>query len=479
MTFSFRSLRVRLGLLSVLFTLTSMICLGCFSYGYLGRILASSRQQTMVRREERIVAFINKWPKQDTVLSLSDKLRQLSIAIAETDTIQVHDLSGKLLYSSPGPDIYKADWPDNSCIQPCYAVVRKGGHILRTLSHVVTLDGRQVRLSIAGTTDEHADVLRMVRNSYLICCPLLLIASIAGGFVLSQRALQPIHRITSEARRIGIQDLKHRLPVLQTGDELQLLAETWNDLLARLDIAVGRLTQFTSDISHDLRTTITVMLTTAEFALRRTRSDRDYREALTTIAVECHTTSRLLDDLLAAARADIVQRNIEWQPIDLAEISAEACEHMRAKAEIKHQVLYLRPCANAWTRGDISMLRRLLNILLDNAINYTAEKGTIIVTLEKIRDQIELRVSDTGIGIPPEALSRIFDRFYRVDQCRNREHGSSGLGLAIAKWIVEAHNSTIEVASTLGVGTTFTISVPAEPHAVSSSNLPMQRSVAF
>jgi two-component system heavy metal sensor histidine kinase CusS len=464
MTLAFRSLRVRLGLLYVLFTLTSMVCLGFFSYWYLDGILASSRHQTMVRREERVVAFINKWPKHDTSLNLNEKLRQLSIAIAETDTIQVHDLSGKVLYSSPGPDIYKADWPDNSCFYPCYAIVKKGGHTIRTLNHVVTLDGQQVRLSIAGTTDEHAEILRMIRNSYLICCPLLLIASIAGGFLLSHRALQPIHRITSEARTIGIQDLKHRLPVSQTGDELQLLAETWNDLLARLDIAVSRLTQFTSDISHDLRTTITVMLTTAEFALRRNRSDRDYREALTTIAVECHTTSRLLDDLLAAARADIVQRNIEWKRIDLAEVCHEACEHMRAKAETKHQLLDQHLCESAWTRGDISMFRRLLNILLDNAIKYTPENGGIVVKLEKISDQIELRVSDTGIGIPPEALSRIFDRFYRVDQSRSQEDGSSGLGLAIAKWIVETHNSTIEVVSRVGVGTTFIVSVPIEPH---------------
>lgn len=477
MTFFFRSLRVRLGLLYVLFTLTSMACLGCFSYWYLGRILASSRQQTMMRREERIVAFINKWPQHDSPIGLNEKLRQLSIAIAETDTIQVHDLAGRLLYSSPAPEIYKADWPDNSCIQPCYAIVKKGGHTLSTLNQVVTLDRQQVRLSIAGTTDEHADVQRMMRNSYLICCPLLLIASVAGGFVLSHRALQPIHRITSEARTIGIRNLKHRLPVPQTGDELQLLAETWNDLLARLDIAVSRLTQFTSDISHDLRTAITVMSTTAEFSLRRIRSDREYREALKTIAVECHTTSRLLDDLLAAARADMVQQEIEWKPIDLAAISSEACEHMRAKIKTKHQFLDLHLCSDAWIKGDISMLRRLLIILLDNAIKYTGNGGTISFAVEKVDDWIKLRVGDTGIGIPPEALSRIFDRFFRVDQSRNQEDGSSGLGLAIAKWIVEAHNFTIGVDSTVGVGTSFTISIPIGPGSFSLRVLE-QKSVA-
>lgn len=476
MKFSIRSLRVRLGLLYVVFMLTSMVCLGFFSYWNIRRVIASARQQTMIKREERVIAFINKWPRHDASLSLTEKLHQLSIAIAETDTIQVYDLRGGLLYSSPSPDMFKVSWSGGECIEPCYAVVRKGAYTIRTLNHVVTLDGQQVRLSITGNTNEHVETLRMIRDSYLISCPLLLIASVAGGFALSHRGLKPIHRITSEARTIGIQDLKHRLPVPKTGDELQLLAETWNDLLARLDAAVGRLTQFTSDMSHDLRTTVTVMLSTAEFALRRNRSENDYREALSTIAIECRATSRLLDDLLAAARAGIVQQYIEWQPVDLAEITFEACEHLRAKAETKHQRLNSRLCSDAWTRGDVWMLRRMLNILLDNAIKYTPEDGTILVSLEKLSDRFELKVSDTGIGIPSDALSRIFDRFYRVDESRNQEEGSSGLGLAIAKWILEAHNASIQVASAVGVGTTFIVWLPEDLH-VFSPEAPTRKAV--
>ncbi|MFC5861834.1 HAMP domain-containing histidine kinase [Acidicapsa dinghuensis] len=468
MRLSFRSLRVRLGLLYSVFMMTSMAGLGFFSYWNIDRVIASARQQTMVKREERIVAFVNRWPKNDRSLGLDEKLRQLSIAIAETDTIQVYDLRGNVLYSSPGEEIYKVGWPGGECAQHCYAVVQRGPYTIRTLSHTVTLDGQKVRLSIGGITNEHLETLRAIRDSYLISCPMLLIASVAGGFILSRRALKPLHRITSEARAIGIQDLKHRLPVPKTGDELQLLAETWNELLARLEAAVARLTQFTSDISHDLRTTITVMLTTAEFALRRSRSESYYREVLTTIATECRTTSRLLDDLLAAARADIVQRKIDWQPVDFTEIALEVCEHLRPKAEIRQQSLRSHVCSDAWTRGDISMLRRMLNILLDNAIKYTPEQGTITISVEKADDRLELKVSDSGIGIPPDALARIFDRFYKVDESRNQEDGSSGLGLAIAKWIVEAHAATIQVNSSVNVGTTFTVTLVEYSDAFSS-----------
>ena len=466
MKFSFRSLRVRLGLLYSVFMLSSMAGLGFFSYWNIDRIIASSRQQTMVKREERILAFVDKWPKRDTSLSLEEKLGQLSIAVAETDTIQVYDLHGNLLYSSPSPDIYKVGWLGGECAERCYAIVQRGPYTIRTLSHRVTMDGQKVRLSINGVTNEHLETLRTIRDSYLISCPLLLIASVAGGFILSHRALRPLHRIASEARAIGIHDLKHRLSVPKTNDELQALAETWNELLARLEAAVGRLTQFTSDISHDLRTTITVMLTTVDFALRRNRTESYYREVLTTIAIECGTTSRLLDDLLAAARADIVQRKIEWQPVDVSEITLEVCEHLRPKAEIKQHVLRADVCSSAWTRGDISMLRRLLNILLDNAIKYTPESGSIDVSLARVNKRLELKVSDSGIGIPAEALSRIFDRFYKVDQSRNQEDGSSGLGLAIAKWIVEAHNASIQVNSMVNIGTTFTVIMAEHADAV-------------
>jgi signal transduction histidine kinase len=273
-----------------------------------------------------------------------------------------------------------------------------------------------------------------------------------------------VHRITSKARTIGIQDLQHRLPVPQTGDELQVLAETWNDLLGRLEIAVSRLTQFTGDISHDLRTTITVMLSTAEVSLRRQRSEEQYRTALGTIVRECHATSQLLDDLLAAARADIVKQNIEHKPVDLSEIALQACEHLSAKAEVKRQSLQSRICDDTWTMGDGSMLGRMITILLDNAIKYTPEGGAILVSVNTRNGCAELAVTDNGIGIPPDSLPRVFDRFYRVDGSRSQDDGSSGLGLAIAKWVVEAHGATIDVASTTGKGSTFTITMPLSPH---------------
>jgi signal transduction histidine kinase len=206
------------------------------------------------------------------------------------------------------------------------------------------------------------------------------------------------------------------------------------------------------------------MLSTAEVSLRRQRSEEQYRSALGTIVRECHATSQLLDDLLAAARADIVKQNIEREPVDLSEVARQACEHLCARAEVKHQSLQSRICGDAWTMGDRSMLGRMVTILLDNAIKYTPEGGAILVSVNARDEWGELEVTDTGVGIPPESLPRVFDRFYRVDDSRSQDDGSSGLGLAIAKWIVDAHGATIQVTSTRGAGSTFTVAIPLCPH---------------
>jgi heavy metal sensor kinase len=460
MKINFRSLRTRLFLLYIIFALASMVCLGCFSYWYLNRGLASSREHTMLAREQRIVEYVNSWPSKDTSLTMAEKLRQLSVGLASTDIIQVYELDGTPVYSAPGNPGFKVPWPDSSCIERCYGLTHQNGHAIRTLNHVVELDGRKLRLSLSGTIDEHFEILQAVRNSYLLFCPLLLLASLAGGYILSNRALEPVSRMTTEASKIGIQDLKRRLAVPNTGDELESLARSWNELLSRLESAVARLTQFTGDLSHDLSTTITIMLTTAGLALSKQRTAEEYRNALTTISVECEATSRLLGDLLAVARADIVHQKIEFEPVDLAALAREICRQFDARARLKHQKLVYEGRADAWVSGDLSLLRRMITILLDNAIKYTPESGTILVSLAVQGAAIHLKVADNGIGIAAEALPKIFDRFYRVDQSRNQDEGSSGLGLSIVKWVVEAHHFTIDVHSVPGEGSVFTVPMP-------------------
>jgi len=452
-----RSLRVRLCIWYVFLSMISMTALGTFSYIYLLHALASSREQTMERREGRLLRFVQDEPVMDPHVRLSDQLHHFMLASPDTDILELSDLFGHPVY--PGPQGVDAiAWRSDACVQPCFKVLQLGQHRFRTLQQIVNIRGQSYRLTMAGVVDEHYDILKMVETSYLIFLPLMLVASVAGGFMLSHRALEPVDRITRSAHLISIRDLSHRLPVPKTGDELQRFAEMWNQILERLEIAVKRLTQFTGDISHDLRTAITVMLSTSQLALRIERSKDQYRTSLETILTECQSTVTMLDDLMAASRSDIVEQKVERVPLDLAALVAESCEHARARAEMKQQQLKVELDEVAWLRGDSSLLRRLVSILLDNALKYTPAGGMVTVSLRRASQQLRLEVRDTGIGIPAEELPHIFDRFYRADTSRNRDQGGSGLGLAIAKWISEAHCAKIAVFSHPGDGSIFSIS---------------------
>ncbi len=453
-----RSLRVRLCLWYVLLSMISMAALGTFSYVYLVRALASSRQNTMARREARLLRYVADEPRINPNVSLAEELHHYMLASPDTDILEVSDATGRLVYSTGAASAEPIAWTGAGCTEPCFKVVEVENHKLRVLQQIVPIAAKPYRVTMAGVIDEHYDILHVVERSYLIFLPLMLLASVAGGFMLSHRALEPVDRITRAAHLISLRDLNHRLPVPQTGDELQRLAETWNDLLERLESAVKRLTQFTSDISHDLRTTVTVMLSTTQLALRRDRSKDEYRDALETIMAECQSTSVLLDDLLAAARADMVEQAIEWAPVNLASLVDETCNHLRAQAEIKLQHLLVRLDKDAWIAGDQSLLRRLIGILMDNALKYTGEGGVISASVRRAGRRVLLEVKDNGIGIPPGEAPRIFDRFYRADSSRSRETGGSGLGLAIGKWIADAHRSEITLSSTGSGGSTFVVS---------------------
>ena len=446
-------------------TIVCMSTLGLFSIVYLQKALSSSREQTLQRRTERLVHFVEEQSLSPT--SLGQLIHQFSLISPESDFLSVDDLDGKNVY----PDHANKrglPWPSTSCEQPCFSMVNWAGHRMRVLQQVITLRGQRYRVTLAGQIDEHYEILRMVRNSYLISVPLLLVISVIGGLLLAHRTLEPIDRITRAAQTISIHDLRKRLPVPNTGDEIQRMAITWNELLSRLETTVSRLTQFTSDISHDLRTTLTVMLATAQVSIKKERSVVEYQQAIKTIMLECVTTTQLLDDLLAASRADAGNEDLELSLVPLSEVVEEACIAFRTRAEMKRQVLEIDSQPDCWIVGNLSLLRRLVTILVDNAVKYTPEQGKIFVSLTSDRSGTTLKVMDSGVGIAPHEIDKIFDRFYRVDSSRNRDQGGSGLGLAIARWIADVHSGSISAKSDAITGSSFSVHFP-----ISNSQIPL------
>jgi signal transduction histidine kinase len=237
-------------------------------------------------------------------------------------------------------------------------------------------------------------------------------------------------------------------------------------MLERIDSGFQRVTQFTADASHELRTPVALMRTTAELALRKQRNDADYRQALREILDESERTTGLIENLLTLARADAGKAPIQRHPVDAAALLLEVSEQASKLAAQKGISFEHEPGeAGATVLGDAAALRRLLLILLDNAVKYTPSGGVVSLSAVPTEGRLVIEVRDSGAGIAEQDLPHIFERFYRADKSRNRDSGGAGLGLSLAKWIVEAHRGEITVQSQDGRGSRFRVAFPLERHA--------------
>lgn len=264
------------------------------------------------------------------------------------------------------------------------------------------------------------------------------------------------------AQRISIESLEQRLSVPQTGDQLQRLSETLNAMLSRLAFSVRRMKQFTADASHELRAPVSLIRTAAEVAVqRRDRSAGEYLQALEEILEEAAETSQVVESLMLLARADSGKQVLEAAPADICAIVRSASDQGEKLVRNRGSKCSAQiPEDPIWIQADAEALRRALLILIDNAAKYTPAGGSVAIRLEARGGLAVASVSDTGIGIAKEDLAHIFDRFWRADKARSREQGGAGLGLSIAKWIVETHRGSIDVKSELGRGSAFYLSVP-------------------
>lgn len=296
----------------------------------------------------------------------------------------------------------------------------------------------------------------------LLVVPAVLLLSSVGAWLLLHRALSPLQEAIQTAQVIQAKDFSQRLHVPKTGDEVQALAETFNEMIERLQRSFERMQQFISDASHELRTPLAVLKGEIELGLKTCpRSDRC--EILAACSSEISRMSRLVETLLFLSNADAEKVAMDLQPIPLDRLMEEMAEEAKILAEPKHIEVELINEANVILNGDEMKLRRLLLNLSDNAVKYTPEGGRITLRSRRENGYAEINVTDTGIGIEAHDLPRIFDRFYRVDQSRNRAEGGYGLGLAICKWIAEAHGGSIHVESSPGTGSAFSVRLPVAP----------------
>jgi heavy metal sensor kinase len=343
--------------------------------------------------------------------------------------------------------------------------VAVGDGPLRVLAQPVFEGGRVVATLQVGRSEEQVErVVEQLGILLAMLVPLAVVLAGAGGLFLAARALDPIDRIARTAASIGAEDLARRLPqeTLAIPDEVGRLAAAFNYMLDRLEDAFQRQRQFTADASHELRTPLTLLLTQVDVALQRPRAAEDHRRVLTSLRDDLMRLRRLLDTLLALARADAREVTLAREPIDLGELAEEVVGVMRPLADEAGIRLTANVERGVMVHGDQAHLMQLLINLIENALKHTPAGGSVAVAVSGDSDQVTalVEVRDTGVGIPAEHLPHVFERFYRVDSARSTS--GAGLGLAISRWIAKAHGGRIDVNSQLGVGTTFTVRVPRD-----------------
>ncbi|MFN8454795.1 MAG: ATP-binding protein [Anaerolineae bacterium] len=315
-------------------------------------------------------------------------------------------------------------------------------------------------VQVAQTLADLQATLRRLLLILLVSGPLLVMVAGGSGYFLAARALAPIDQITRTAQRISVNDLSARLNLPPTADEVGRLATTFDSMLARLDESFRRERQFTADAAHELRTPLSAMQAILELILEKRRTPADYERALVDLAGEAERLRTLTEGLILLARGDMTRLALT-ETVDLSSLLHDVAGSLGSLAEAKGLALTCTVPAGLTLTGDSDSLIRLFVNLLGNAIKYTEQGGITVSAAQGMGDALTVAIADTGLGIPPEHLPHIFDRFYRGDQSRTTP--GAGLGLAIALEIARAHGGTIEVSSQVGRGTTFQVKFNCSP----------------
>lgn len=314
-------------------------------------------------------------------------------------------------------------------------------------------------IQMAASLEDREDALRRLRRGLLLLVPFTLLVTTSAGWILATSSLQPIDRMVTQARHIGVGNLHERVDVPHSGDALERLAVTFNDLLSRLEQAFRRMRQFSAAASHELRTPLTVLKGELEVALRKPRPPEEYQQVLRTQLETIDGMTHTVATLLTLARSEAAEEAIEWRPVDLGLLGREVAGVWRAPAAAKRITLALQADDACPIVGERHLLERLLSNLLDNAIKFTPAPGRVTLAIRRQATQAQLCVEDTGPGIPAAELASVFDRFFTPRSPHAAAH-STGLGLGLCRWIVEAHQGRIQIASVVGQGTTVTVSLP-------------------
>jgi heavy metal sensor kinase len=311
--------------------------------------------------------------------------------------------------------------------------------------------------------------LHSLRDALAIALGFSMIISVAGGWFLASRSLEPVDRIVSSLARVEAEDLSARLPEPRARDEMGRLALAINRMLARIEDAFESTKSFTADAAHELRTPLAALRCRLELAANRMDESKEAQEAVADSLAAVAELARLVEDLLLLAKLDAQQVLDEARVVNLARLLDDLEEPFRVLAEDRGVSLVFKKAPDCRVEGNSRLIRRLFSNLIENAVVYTPAGGSVDVSVNCDGGACRLAVTDTGVGIGPQDLRRIFERFHRADRSRARGKAGAGLGLSISQRIAELHGGSISVTSQEGAGSAFTVTLPACPARASPS----------
>lgn len=443
------------------------LLLGAAAYIALQSYLISALKDSQLRRARQVAQLITEESRKAAVANVAEEVETRYAPGLNDRFVRVSRQNGEVIYLSSAPasmsfspaTIPPPVWPSNS--EAARRVSLGSSRQMLLTSHAVAVQGGERYLVETGALlDEVQQDLRQWLVFLIVGLPIVAMIAIGGGYLLIKRALTPVDQVAASAERIGSHNLSERLPVANTGDELERLSITLNRMIQRLEEAFQHSRRFMADASHELRTPLTVLRGELETFVQEPDLAPEMRERFGSALEELERLVNIVEGLFAISRLDAGEAQAEAVKFDLGKLAASTTDQMSLLGEDKKIKITCAAANEVWVEGDRARMKQVVVNLLDNAIKYTPEGGAVGLKVGTRDGKAVLEVSDNGIGIPAESLPRVFERFYRVDEARSRELGGAGLGLSIVKSICVAHHGRVEASSEPGHGSVFRVELP-------------------
>lgn len=472
----FNSIKFKLAILYSLALILTLGIYGIFAYYYTKKNLLDGLDNSLrseakwikdaiepkISNFESLISEAGEENEASVDSTLEDEIWDIiyehSLLSSKKQFIQIKDKDGKEIYRSLS--LGSLDLPLDSVSagegEISLITCKFNFHKIR----LAVLKSKYLTIGVAYPLEEVNHALSNLFRILILLAPLALLISIVGGVFLAGRSLNPVDHIVRIANEITVGNLDRRIPEPKSNDEIARLIKTLNNMIERLDKSFKQIKQFSADVSHELKTPLTIIRGEIELAISGKKKSSELRKTLINILDEVVRLSDMVENLLMLFKSDTGQVNLNFKEVNIAKLIKDLLEDVDILAEEKGVKVEAKRLDEAIVLGDEIRLKQLFLNLLDNAIKYNKSGGKVTISVEKENNFVNVSIVDTGIGIPKDEINLIFERFYRVDKARTRDSGGAGLGLSIAKSIVEAHNGRIEVESELGKGSKFSVILP-------------------